>query len=107
MLWGHFSRAVIQLDEKTVVKFGHNLLSTDADITAHIQSLSNEIPVPRPLGAISIGKTTYMFMTLIEGSPLDKLWSSISTEDKFSIRDQLDIIMKNLRTLPLPSHCFW
>ncbi|EEQ87864.1 uncharacterized protein BDCG_02984 [Blastomyces dermatitidis ER-3] len=105
VLWGHFSRAVIQLDERIVVKLGHNLLLTDADITAYIQSLSKDIPVPHPLGAISIGKTTYMFMTFIEGSSLDKLWSSLSTEEKFSIRDQLDVILEKLRMLPLSSHC--
>ncbi|OAL75730.1 hypothetical protein A7D00_1330 [Trichophyton violaceum] len=104
VLWGHFSRAVIQLDERTVVKLGHNLLLTDADITAYIQSLTNNIPAPRPLGAISIGKTTYMFMTFIKGSSLDKLWSSLSTEEKISIQDQLDVILEKLRMLPLPSH---
>lgn len=104
MLWGHFSRAIIQLDERTVVKLGHNLLLTDADITAYIQSLTNDIPAPRPLGAISIGKTTYIFITFIKGSSLDKLWSSLSTEEKIFIQDQLDIILEKLRMLPLPSH---
>ncbi|EGD85264.2 hypothetical protein H112_08996 [Trichophyton rubrum D6] len=104
VLWGHFSRAIIQLDERTVVKLGHNLLLTDADITAYIQSLTNDIPAPRPLGAISIGKTTYIFITFIKGSSLDKLWSSLSTEEKIFIQDQLDIILEKLRMLPLPSH---
>ncbi|EER23119.1 hypothetical protein CPC735_044890 [Coccidioides posadasii C735 delta SOWgp] len=104
VLWGHFSRAVIQLDEHIVVKLGHNLLLTGAEVMAHIHKHTNsDIPVPKPLGAISIGKTTYMFMTRVEGSPLDKLWPTLSNEEKLSIRDQLDVILAKLRKLPLPS----
>lgn len=53
VLWGHFLRAVIQLDERIVVKLGHNMLLADADITAYIQKVSKDIPAPRPLGVIS------------------------------------------------------
>lgn len=103
VLWGHFSRAVVQLDERTVIKFGHNLLLNDIDMIEYIQKVSRDIPAPQPLGAISIGKTTYLFMTFIKGSPLDKLWPSLAGEEKFSIQDQLDIILERLRKLPLPS----
>ncbi|OJD15020.1 hypothetical protein AJ78_04705 [Emergomyces pasteurianus Ep9510] len=105
VLWGHFSRAVVQLDEHIVVKLGHKLLLTEADATAHIHkhSTNSAIPVPKPLGAISIGKTTYMFMTHVQGSPLDKLWPTLSKKEKLSIREQLDVILAKLRKLPLPS----
>ncbi|KMP02107.1 hypothetical protein CIRG_02246 [Coccidioides immitis RMSCC 2394] len=97
VLWGHFSRAVIQLDEHIVVKLGHNLLLTGAEVMAHIHKHTNsDIPIPKPLGAISIGKTTYMFMTHVEGSPLNKLWPMLFNEEKLSIHDQLDVILAKL-----------
>lgn len=36
---------------------------------------------------------------------MDKLWPSLSTEEKISIRNQLDVILEKLRMLPLPSNC--
>ncbi|KKZ66603.1 hypothetical protein EMCG_07717 [[Emmonsia] crescens] len=102
-LWCHFGRAVIQLDEHIVVKIGDDISPTDADTTSHIFKHSSDIPAPQPLGIMSIGKKMYMFMTLLQGDPLDKVWPSLSDDEKISIRDQLDVILKKLRALPLPS----
>lgn len=104
ILWEHFGRAVVQLNEKIVVKLGPDLRLTESDITDHIQKHSNDVPIPQPLGALSIGNRTYIFMTLITGSPLGKLWPSLSDDEKFSIQDQLNVIMGALRKLPLPSN---
>ncbi|KAK2785454.1 hypothetical protein FQN52_008662 [Onygenales sp. PD_12] len=103
VLWSHFGRVVVQLDEHIVVKFGNNITLTDADTTAHIAKLSDDIPAPRPLGVMSVGKRTYMFMTLVKGDCLGNIWSGLSDVEKISIRDQLDIILGKLRALPLPS----
>ncbi|KAM5465351.1 hypothetical protein MauCBS54593_006597 [Microsporum audouinii] len=102
-VWSHFARAVIQIDDHIVVKVGSNITLTDANITDHIQRHTSDIPVPRPLGVLSIGSMTYAFMTLIEGCPLDKVWPDLSSVEKSSIRDQLSVIIKKLRLLPLPS----
>ncbi|PGH15817.1 hypothetical protein AJ79_02198 [Helicocarpus griseus UAMH5409] len=106
LIWSHFARAVVQLDTSIVVKLGHNLSLTSGDMTAHIRRHSTDIPVPQPLGVISVGDMTYEFMSLIEGRPLDKLWPELSNAEKCSVRDQLDIILTQLRLLPLPSEYF-
>lgn len=93
--WGHFARGVVQLDEQIVVKFGPNISSTDAEITAHIRKYSMEIQVPQFLGMLSVGGTTYAFTSLIEGCPLEKLWPDLSNADKSSVRDQLDVIFRD------------
>ncbi|KAK2808782.1 hypothetical protein FQN50_004455 [Emmonsiellopsis sp. PD_5] len=103
VLWSHFARAVVQLDDRIVVKLGHNISPTDADMTAHIQSHSADIPVPQPLGVLSLGGITYAFMSLMKGHPLDRLWPGLSNAEKCSVRDQLDVILEKLRLLPLPS----
>ncbi|EER43101.1 conserved hypothetical protein [Histoplasma capsulatum H143] len=103
VLWSHFARAVVQLDERIVVKFGPNISLIDANMTAHIREHSEDIPVPQPLGILALGGKVYAFMSLIDGRPLDKLWPDLSNTDKCSIRDQLEAILENLRLLPLPS----
>ena len=73
VIWNHFARAVVQLDDHIAVKLGPDISLTDAYMTAHIQKHSADILVPQPLGTLSVGGITYAFMTLIEGSSLDKL----------------------------------
>lgn len=73
MVWSHFARAVVQLDDQIAVKLGPKLSLTDADITDHIRRHSAHIPVPQPLGVLSIGGMTYTFMSFIEGQRLDEL----------------------------------
>ncbi|EFR03070.1 hypothetical protein MGYG_06068 [Nannizzia gypsea CBS 118893] len=55
VIWSHFSRAVVQLDERIVVKIGSSITLTDANMTAHIRSHSSDIPVPEPLGYLGGG----------------------------------------------------
>lgn len=94
---------MVRLDGQIAVKLESNISSTDADMTAHIRKHCADIPVPQPLGVLSLGGITYAFMSLVEGSSLDKFWPDLSIAEKYSVRDQLDIILENLRLLPLPS----
>ncbi|OAX77690.1 hypothetical protein ACJ72_08008 [Emergomyces africanus] len=84
-------------------KTGIDLPLSDFDVIDHIWKVSHDIPAPRPLGAMSVGKRTYIFMSFIEDATLDTQWDSLSNEEKCSIQDQLDTIMKKLRSLPVPS----
>lgn len=95
---------MVQLNDRIVAKLGPGITSVDADVTAHIKSHSSDIPVPEPLGVLAFGPRIYYFMSLVEGSPLDKLWPDLSETEKCSVRDQLDIILEKLRMLPLPSN---
>ncbi|EAS37320.3 uncharacterized protein CIMG_02674 [Coccidioides immitis RS] len=103
VIWSHFARAVVQLDHRVVVKLGPNISLTDADMTTHIQRNSTDIPVPRPLGVLSLGGITYAFMRRIDGCSLDKLWPDLTDVEKCSVRDQLDFILEKLRLLPAPN----
>ncbi|KLJ11059.1 hypothetical protein EMPG_13666 [Blastomyces silverae] len=42
-------------------------------------------------------------MSLIESCSLNKLWPDLPSADKFFVRDQFDVILENIRSLPLPS----
>ncbi|OAX80256.1 hypothetical protein ACJ72_05416 [Emergomyces africanus] len=93
---------VVQLDHRVVVKLGPNISLTDVDMTAHIQRYSTDIPLPLPLGVLSLGGIIYTFMRRIDGCSLDKLWPDLTDIEKCSVRDQLNLILEKLRSLPLP-----
>jgi len=69
----------------------------------HVWSHKENIPVPEPLGAISVGSSNYIFMSYIEGDPLAKVWPHLSHELKGSIQSQLGGILQCLRRMPLQS----
>ncbi|KAF2136078.1 uncharacterized protein K452DRAFT_354100 [Aplosporella prunicola CBS 121167] len=99
-------RNIVQLNNKTIVKHGLGLDCDEAHVMNYIHQVSKDIPLPRPLGAISIDHHTYIFMTLLEGNSLDKFWSSLSKEQKSSVQRQLSATLEKLRSLPLPSTYF-
>ncbi|KAF2138401.1 uncharacterized protein K452DRAFT_234699 [Aplosporella prunicola CBS 121167] len=96
-------KTIVLLENGIVVKHGLYMDCNEAHIMKYVQRISDNVPLPRPLGALSIGLRTYIFMTFIKGNPLDKSWSSLSGEHKHSIQNQLSAILEKLRSLPLPS----
>ncbi|KKZ61697.1 hypothetical protein EMCG_03807 [[Emmonsia] crescens] len=70
LLWSRFAHAVVRLDDQIAV---------------------NIVQTFRFSGGI-----TYAFMSLVEGHLLDKLWPDLSIAEKYSVRDQLDIILEKL-----------
>jgi hypothetical protein len=78
---------VIRLDDRIVIKFGFNISLTDADITAYFRRHSPDIPVPQPLGVLSVSSMTYAFISLVKGRSLNKLWPNLSDNEKCLVRD--------------------
>jgi len=97
------SKCVIKLTSTIVVKFAPGLDLSEDHIMHYVWSHRQSIPMPEPLGAISIGSYNYIFMSYIEGEPLEKLWPSLSPNFKKSIQSQLADILGCLRKMPLPS----
>ncbi|KAF2812798.1 kinase-like protein [Mytilinidion resinicola] len=96
-------RTVTQIHSNIVVKTGQGLDLNEVAIMEHIHRVSKSFPSPQPLGSITYNGMTHLFMTFIEGTSLQELWPSLSADLKTSVRDQLNTILKNLRSLPLPS----
>src|SRR5450432_3439029 len=69
----------------------------------HIRAASQTIPVPAPLGMLSVAHFCYVFTTFIRGIPHDRIWGNLHTHQKEHVREQLNHIFMELRTLPLPS----
>lgn len=86
-----------------VVKIGRSDDVTEVMNLHHIRKASHTIPVPEPLGMLSIARNSYIFTTFVPGVPLDRIWASLACPQKATIRRQLNAIFAELRTLPIPS----
>ena len=61
-----------------------------------------QIPVPRPHGLITSGRSAYLFMSFAPGVTLAKIWPELQGSQKESISKELDDIFSDLRQLPCP-----
>jgi hypothetical protein len=52
---------------------------------------------------LSVAHFCYVFTTFVPGIPLDRIWGSLASPQKENVREQLNHIFIELRTLPLPS----
>ena len=97
------SKWIVKITASIVVKFAPGLDISEYQTMCHVWSYRGNIPIPEPLGAISIGSCNYIFMSYIEGDSLANLWPNLSPELKSSVRSQLGGILRCLRKVPLQS----
>jgi aminoglycoside phosphotransferase (APT) family kinase protein len=102
-LYQYAQRAVFRISLETVVKINKSHDTTEVHILDHIHKHSQGLPVPTPLGMITIGKWSYTFTCFIPGVPLDRIWDNLSPDKKSHVREQLNHHFAQLRRLPLPS----
>jgi len=105
MLSQVLSKWIMKLTPSVVVKFAPGLDISEDQIMRYIWSHRGNIPMPEPLGAISIRECNYIFMSYIEGESLEQLWPRLSPKLKNSIQSQLGEILGYLREMPLSSNC--
>lgn len=76
----------------------------DTEYTAlqYIERHKPAIPAPRALGYLRMGGTNLIFQTYKPSTTLEAVWSRLESSQKASIRDQLNSIMLNLRSIPFP-----
>ena len=60
------------------------------------------IPAPRPLGLLRMGRVSILFTSHLPGTTLETVWTDLAADQKTSVRDQLDAIFRDLRTMQLP-----
>ena len=72
---------------------------TEHTTLRYLQQHKSNLPVSKPLGLLRIGLVLITFMSHLPGTTLDKKWADLSLEQKCSVREQLDAIFVDLRTL--------
>ncbi|OJJ48031.1 hypothetical protein ASPZODRAFT_115452 [Penicilliopsis zonata CBS 506.65] len=65
-----------------------------------LQNHRPSIPAPRPLGLVRMSGITLIFITYTASKTLDDVWKGLDHAQKSSISNQLDMILKDLRSIP-------
>ncbi|OJJ70229.1 hypothetical protein ASPBRDRAFT_197916 [Aspergillus brasiliensis CBS 101740] len=102
ILWHWGSTAVLGLTANLAVKLGDHI---DVDHLAMVEEIKHQnlrIPIPDTHGVLQQPGTmrTFIFMSRVPGEPLDSIWERSSPHQKASIREQLNVIFSDLRSLP-------
>ncbi|KAI1113378.1 kinase-like domain-containing protein [Nemania sp. NC0429] len=94
----------------TVVQVGQTAVKITADgkaVTEHgsLEFLKNNIPcfpAPGARGLVKIGLYSLLFMDFVPGMTLEEAWPQLDVAGKCAVRDQLDELLSQLRSLPVP-----
>lgn len=72
---------------------------TEYTTLQYLELHSPAIPAPRPLGYVRMSGITLIFQTYKPSTTLATVWPQLDSGQKGSIRDQLDAIMSDLRSI--------
>ena len=75
---------------------------TEYTTLQYLQDHMPDIPAPRPLGLLRMGRLSIIFMSYMPGKTLETVWKEISLDQKVSVQGQLNTIFTRLRSLPCP-----
>ncbi|KZF25289.1 hypothetical protein L228DRAFT_236404 [Xylona heveae TC161] len=98
---------LIELTPSLVLKFGPNVVLSEAANMQYVRSKTRSVPVPRVYDAFADPSTgiNYILMERIvpRARNLGDMWPELSTHDKVCIADQLRGMFDELRSLVPPS----
>ncbi|TFY67402.1 hypothetical protein EVG20_g3957 [Dentipellis fragilis] len=102
VLWSTHARSIVQLSPTIAVKAGpaEAVDTTEHALLATLASRAPGVPAPRPMGIVQIGGVVFMFMSCVQGTPLDKCWGELTKAQKVSVRRQLNQALHQLRSVP-------
>lgn len=75
---------------------------TEYTTLQYLERYKPGIPAPRPLGYVRMSGITLIFQTYKASTTLAAVWHQLEKSQKASIRDQLNTIMLDLRSIPYP-----
>ncbi|KIJ32249.1 hypothetical protein M422DRAFT_783517 [Sphaerobolus stellatus SS14] len=92
------SRQIIQLTHKIVLKVSPISSVGESHLLNYLIEHTS-IPVPTPLGHVTIGHLSYLFVTYIPGDTLKTRWSDMSIQQNITITNSLDEMLKEMRRI--------
>lgn len=93
------SRMIFKCSEDILVKAMAKMHDSTEYTTLQYLEHTTRIPTPKPLGLVSMNGVSLFFMSYMRSNTLDEVWSSLDSAQKSSIRDQLNAIIIELRSL--------
>lgn len=99
-LWeGGFGNFVARLSDELAVKITSRSQTNHHLALQHLVEVAPDVPAPRPHGLVQLEKRSLLFMSHLPGRSLDKVWTTLSHEEKVSIQEQLDRVFIKVRSI--------
>ncbi|KAG6262108.1 hypothetical protein E4U49_003360 [Claviceps purpurea] len=96
---------VFRINENIVVKAGHEGFSiTEYQTLTFLRENMPDFPVPRPHGLVRLGIYCFLFTSHIPGMNLEDAWPELDCFQKQDISCQIDVLLAELRSFPVPEH---
>ncbi|KAG6199657.1 hypothetical protein E4U35_006546 [Claviceps purpurea] len=96
---------VFRINENIVVKAGHEGFSiTEHQTLTFLRENMPDFPVPRPHGLVRLGIYCFLFTSHIPGMNLEDAWPELDCFQKQDISCQIDVLLAELRSFPVPEH---
>jgi aminoglycoside phosphotransferase (APT) family kinase protein len=92
---------VIRVGTDIVAKFGHEVNLAEAESMTFIRD-NTTIPVPEVLAVYSQDGANHIIMEYIGGVLLNKVWETLSADDKSTITNELKDYIRQMRQLSPP-----
>ncbi|KKK21111.1 hypothetical protein ARAM_007618, partial [Aspergillus rambellii] len=95
--------------QKMVLSCGHNIIlkavrdlddTTEYTTLVYLHQHKPSIAAPKPLGFIRMNDISLIFMTHVHSTTLAEVWPLLNLVQKAAIKEQLTLIMNDLRSLP-------
>ena len=104
IIWHLGSTAVLGLNSQLIMKVGYDIDINHIHTLDYIKQQAPHTPIPEIHGVLqqSDSKRIFLFMSRLTGKPLDSKWKLLSTDQKISIKVQLEAIIANFRSIPAP-----
>ncbi|KAI9929096.1 hypothetical protein MW887_001500 [Aspergillus wentii] len=104
IIWHLGSTAVLGLNSELVLKVGSAFDVSHIPTLDYIKQQAPNVPIPEIHGILQQpgSQRIFLFMSRVPGESLDSKWQSLGKDQKASIREQLDAIVKDFRSIPAP-----
>ena len=107
ILWNSLAcsdHAVVKCIDTVIVKIVPLLADyNEHDTMEYLKQHAPTIPVPKPLGLLASKDTGYIVMSFIPGQTVKAVWSTLSIEQKSSMKNQLEQHLAVLRRIQRPT----
>ncbi|RAK99616.1 aminoglycoside phosphotransferase family protein [Aspergillus ibericus CBS 121593] len=103
VIWHLGSTAVLGLTPNLVMKVGNDIDVDHLETLEYIRQQNLRIPMPEIHGVLRQSGTArnFVFMSRVPGEPLDLMWKTLSPQQKASVKEQLNAIFTDLRSVPV------
>ncbi|MCJ1258063.1 hypothetical protein MMC24_005893 [Lignoscripta atroalba] len=98
------NRYIAKCSPEVVIKsFARTSDYTEYTSMQFLEVRKPHLPVPRPHGLITCGESSFLFMSLIPGTTLAKVWPQLEDSQKIDLSNDLNSIFLDLRQLKCPT----